>query len=74
MTSWFDLGYCFLFFGRHFHLLAISFFIIFIDFFFVLGLLPVGFLILNGCLKINVDLRLFDFGLSLNDEQGQFIV
>lgn len=74
MPSWLDLGCCLLFFGGYFHLLAISFIVIVIDLLLVFGLLPVNFLILDGSLEIGVNLRLFDFGLSLIDEQRQFII
>lgn len=74
MSSRLDLGRRFLFLRRHLHLLAISLLVIIIDFLLILGLLPIDFFILNGRLKISVDLRLFYFGLSLLDEQRQFIV
>jgi hypothetical protein len=74
VASRLDFGCCFLLFGRYFHLLTISFIIIVINFLLVLGLLPIDFLILDSRLEISVNLRLFDFRLSLIDEKCQLII
>lgn len=71
--SWLRLGLLIFFFGD-FYLLAFSVIIIVVDFFLVLGLLPIDLLILDGSLEVGVDIWLFDLRLSLLDEERQLVI
>jgi hypothetical protein len=71
---YFGFSFILVFFIEDFNFLIIPFFSIIIDLLLIFGLFPIHLFLLNAFLKMDVDIRLFDFGLPLSDEETQFIV